>query len=100
MTFKCLFGQEENGVFMCTYDNQPCESPIGSQCRIYEEQRKKYYEPRTEFLKCEECEYEYECPVQYSYLNAACITLQRPKSETNYLLNLLRQKLIEGRNKK
>ena len=31
------------------------------------------------FLKCEECKYEEQCPVFWSYLNAACITNQKEK---------------------
>ncbi len=31
------------------------------------------------FLKCEECKYEEQCPVFWSYLNAACITIQKEK---------------------
>lgn len=31
------------------------------------------------FLKCEECKYEKQCPVFWSYLNAACITIQKEK---------------------
>lgn len=27
------------------------------------------------FLKCEECKYAEKCPVMWSYLNAACITI-------------------------
>ena len=32
------------------------------------------------FLKCIECKYEKNCPVKWSYLNAACITIQKPKT--------------------
>jgi len=34
----------------------------------------------SQFLTCEECKYEYDCPVMWSYLNAACLVLQKSKS--------------------
>ena len=37
----------------------------------------------SQFLTCEECKYEYSCPVMWSYLNAACITIQKPKNKEN-----------------
>ena len=33
------------------------------------------------FIKCEECKYQDCCPVMWSYLNAACITIQRKKDD-------------------
>lgn len=36
-----------------------------------------------QFLTCKECKYEYSCPVRWSYLNAACITIQKPKNKEN-----------------
>lgn len=32
-----------------------------------------------DFLKCNECKYEKNCPVMWSYCNAACITIQKKK---------------------
>ena len=31
------------------------------------------------FLKCNECKYEENCPIMWSYCNAACITIQKKK---------------------
>lgn len=36
-----------------------------------------------QFLTCKECKYEHNCPVMWSYLNAACITIQKPKNNEN-----------------
>lgn len=41
----------------------------------------------SKFLKCSECDYERNCPTYWSYLNAACITFQRPKSEMTRFLD-------------
>lgn len=35
---------------------------------------------KMKFLKCIECKYEKNCPVKRSYLNAACLTIQKPKT--------------------
>ena len=38
---------------------------------------------QTSFLTCKQCKYEKDCPVMWSYLNAACITIQKPKNKEN-----------------
>ena len=41
------------------------------------------YNKTSFFLTCNQCKYEENCPVLYSYLNAACIVIQAPKKEEN-----------------
>ena len=41
-----------------------------------------------DFIKCEECKYDDNCPVFHSYLNAACATIQKPK-ETTILYDII-----------
>lgn len=33
------------------------------------------------FIKCSECKWQENCPVMWSYLNAACITIQKKKQD-------------------
>ena len=44
MNFKCIFGYEEDKNFICSYDKQLCECPIGMQCRILEKSKDEYKE--------------------------------------------------------
>ena len=44
MNFKCIFGYEENENFICSYDKQLCECPIGIRCRILERSKDEYKE--------------------------------------------------------
>ena len=34
-----------------------------------------------DFIKCNECKYRNECPCGWSYLNAACITIQKREED-------------------
>jgi hypothetical protein len=36
---------------------------------------------KSEFITCTECKWQDACPVMWSYLNAACITIQKRKLE-------------------
>ena len=42
--------------------------------------KKKVSREKMKFLECIECKYEKNCPVRWSYLNAACIIIQKPKT--------------------
>lgn len=44
MTFKCIFGYEKDEKFICSYDKQLCECPIGTQCRVIEQSKDEYQE--------------------------------------------------------
>ena len=44
MTFKCIFGYEENDKFVCSYDKQPCECSIGFPCRVVKQFKDDYIE--------------------------------------------------------
>lgn len=39
MTFKCIFGYEEDKNFICSHDKQLCECPVGMRCRIFEKSK-------------------------------------------------------------
>jgi hypothetical protein len=38
-------------------------------------------EEKSDFIKCMECKWQDNCPVMWSYLNAACITIQEKKQD-------------------
>ena len=44
MNFKCIFGYEEDKNFICSYDKQLCECPVGMRCRIFERSKDEYKE--------------------------------------------------------
>ena len=44
MNFKCIFGYEEDENFICSYDKQLCECPVGMRCRILEKSKDEYKE--------------------------------------------------------
>ena len=44
MNFKCIVGYEKDENFICSYNNKPCEYPIGMQCKILTQLRDEYKE--------------------------------------------------------
>ena len=44
MNFKCIFGYEEDENFICSYDKQLCECPVGMRCRILERSKDEHKE--------------------------------------------------------
>ena len=57
MNFKCLAGYEKDENFICSYNNKPCEYPIGTQCKILTQLRDEYKEQLNQNYKAHENPY-------------------------------------------